>query len=271
MSPEYGWRVVAASVAGSAHLEKGLPCQDAYAFLVLPDGTFLAAVADGAGSAEHALAGARRAVEQALTGLCTFCQGNPPENEAGWQAALASLFDGVRQKLTEFANTTNTSVLAWAATLTCALVTREWLVVGQIGDGTVVVEDAQGNLILAARPQRGPYANETNFLTMPNLVEHIEIFMTRQPVQALAVTTDGLLRLAIRLPGCEPHPSFFKPLFDCVRDITDELQAQLELVDFLASERVCRRTDDDKTLLLAVRVEPGEAIVSQTPGVKDNV
>jgi hypothetical protein len=77
-------------------------------------------------------------------------------------------------------------------------------------------------------------------------------------VRALALTTDGLLRLALKLPAYEPHPQFFQPLLTFAREAADETLAQTELADFLASERVCTRTDDDKTLLLAVRTESDE-------------
>jgi hypothetical protein len=84
------------------------------------------------------------------------------------------------------------------------------------------------------------------------------VVAARRPVRALALTSDGLLRLVLKLPGYEPHPQFFRPLLTFVRETADENQAQADLADFLASERVCARTDDDKTLLLAVWTESGE-------------
>ena len=66
---EVAWRVVAASAAGSAHLARGLPCQDAWAWRCLPTGPLLAAVADGAGSAARAELGAALAVEAVMDAL----------------------------------------------------------------------------------------------------------------------------------------------------------------------------------------------------------
>ena len=45
------WNVAAATVAGASHLRRGLPTQDAHQWKVLADGIFVAAIADGAGSA----------------------------------------------------------------------------------------------------------------------------------------------------------------------------------------------------------------------------
>jgi hypothetical protein len=73
-------------------------------------------------------------------------------------------------------------------------------------------------------------------------------------VKSLALISDGLLRLAVSLPDYEPSPRFFRPLWDFATQAEDETQAQEQLTAFLASERVCARTDDDKTLVLAVRL-----------------
>jgi hypothetical protein len=253
-----GWRIIAASAPGSAHLERGLPCQDAYGSRVLPGRVLLAAVSDGAGSAERSGEGARLAVDAALTGLDALWQGGAPEEEAGWQAAIRDLFGAINQELTKLTEDTNAPLREFAATLTCALATDEGLVVGQIGDGAAIAESVNGALFLTARPQRGEYANEVNFLTQPDVVDCTTVYAARRPVRALALTTDGLLRLAFKLPGYEPYPGFFQPLLAFARETADEAQAQTDLDDFLASERVCTRSDDDKTLLLAVRSDrPG--------------
>jgi hypothetical protein len=252
------WRIIAASVAGTSHLEKGLPCQDAHSFRVLPGGELLAAVSDGAGSAERSQEGACLAVKEALDGLEALWQGGAPGDEADWQAAITGLFDEIHQKLVDFAGGVGAPLRDFAATLTCALVTGDWLVVGQIGDGAAIAEDADGALFLTARPQRGEYANEAFFLTLPDATRCTTVVAARRPVRALALTSDGLLRLALKLPGYEPHPQFFRPLLIFTRETADETQAQADLANFLASERVCAHTDDDKTLLLAVRTESGE-------------
>jgi hypothetical protein len=45
--------VTAASVAGKGHIERGLPCQDAFEFTDPNKQWIVAAVADGAGSQPH--------------------------------------------------------------------------------------------------------------------------------------------------------------------------------------------------------------------------
>jgi hypothetical protein len=74
-----------------------------------------------------------------------------------------------------------------------------------------------------------------------------------QPISRLAVMSDGLIRLALKMPAQEPHEPFFAPLFRFVEMITDPAEAEAQLAAFLSSERVNARTDDDKSLVLAAR------------------
>jgi hypothetical protein len=59
----------------------------------------------------------------------------------------------------------------------------------------------------------------------------------------------------------EPHLPFFQPLFDYTEQIEDESAAQEQLISLLGSERVNKRTDDDKTLVLAARPQVPDAKV----------
>jgi hypothetical protein len=57
------------------------------------------------------------------------------------------------------------------------------------------------------------------------------------------------------MPGADPHPGFFAPLFQFLSREGDGTLAQEALASFLASPRVRGRTDDDLTLLLATLVK----------------
>ena len=251
------WRVIGASVQGTSHVESGAPCQDAHLYRILDGGELLIVVADGAGSAARAETGAFTAVTELAAALASALAQPLPNDESGWRQVVAGAFRAAREALEQLAEAEQIPLRALATTLTCALAAGDWLVAGQIGDGAVVAEDASGDLFLAVQPQRGEYANEAYFLTMPDALDYLAIRAEARPVRALAVTTDGLLRLALKLPGYEPHAPFFQPLLAFAAEADDEEQAAEQLAAFLQSERVCARTDDDKTLVLAVRPEAG--------------
>jgi len=70
----------------------------------------------------------------------------------------------------------------------------------------------------------------------------------------LALMSDGLSRLALQLPAYTPHAPFFIPLWAFAAQAGMGNLANQELAAFLASDRVCARTDDDKSLVIAVNI-----------------
>jgi hypothetical protein len=245
------WHVVGASVQGTAHARLGVPCQDAHVWRVLPDGTLVLAIADGAGSAARSLEGAQAAVQAALDAMTGGLASPEPCQP---EALLRDVFARARASVAALAAGADTPLPQFATTLMAALVTTDGLSVASLGDGALVA-DAGGELRLAsALPQKGEYANETHFLTQDDALDFVQIARCDGPVRAVAATTDGLMRLALRLPDYLPHAPFFQPLFAFAGNGHDG--AADELATFLASERVTARTDDDKTLVIAVRAGP---------------
>ncbi|RPI21358.1 MAG: protein phosphatase 2C domain-containing protein [Chloroflexota bacterium] len=253
------WRVVGASVQGLSHTKQGLPCQDAQAsrtLVVAGLPVVMIAVADGAGSAENSDLGAQLAVETALDALeSSLTSDSIPDTQ---EELLRLAFEQSRQALVDRADLDELPLRSLAATLTLAIgistQSAGFLAVGQIGDGAVVALMDDEDLVIVTHPQRGEYANETVFLTGEEAIEQVKYEVISRPVKGLAVMSDGLLRLALRLPLNEPHEPFFKPLFAFAMAAKDAEEASRQLAGFLASERVSARTDDDKSLVLAVRV-----------------
>lgn len=253
------WRIVGASVEGTSHRARATGCQDAFASRALPDGTLILAVADGAGSAPRSAEGAVRAAEHVVTSLRRMALKRRPVTDDDWARVMRRAFLNARLSVLAVARGARRPPRDFATTLTCAVLTDEWLVVGQVGDGLVVVRDGAGQLHAPVRPSRGEYANETAFLTMPGMTHALQVAVTPLRGAAIAVMTDGLLRLAAKVPGYEPFPPFFAPLFAFVDSAADAARAAGALAQFLDSERVNGRTDDDKTLVLAARLPEAQA------------
>lgn len=137
-----------------------------------------------------------------------------------------------------------------ATTLSCALASPRWTWVLQVGDGATAIRPAGGAAwAIAAWPERGEYANSTHFLTDDEVRWQSSVGPS---ASALAAITDGLVPLALDLAGRRA----FAPFFD---GIASELAAHepAELAPHLAlllrSPRVTDRTDDDVTIVIAVR------------------
>ena len=255
---ESEWQVIGAAVQGLSHQKQELPCQDALEYRCLPGGVLLVALADGAGSAICADLGAQAAVQASVDWLAARLENDQPAECCEWAEVVWETFQSARTALEQLAQEQDEPIRSFATTLTCLVATPERLVIGQLGDGAVVAAGEDGDLNTVTTLQRGEYANETNFLTQDQALDLVTIQVIDEQVQALAVMSDGLTRLALKRPDNEPHPPFFKPLFAFVESTAssnDPARANEALIEFLTSPRVCERTDDDKALVLALRPE----------------
>jgi hypothetical protein len=255
------WRLLGASVAGTSHAKSGLHCQDAHAYREVA-GCALSAVADGAGSAERSGEGAHCASQAALAALADALAGGWPATPDLWQDLFAVAFAAARSQIEQLSASAGLPARAFATTLLCAVLSDQGLAVAQLGDGIAAAFSPMGNpqstgdWFLAAEPQRGEYANETYFLSQPDSLQHVVVAVYSEPVRALALMTDGLLRLVLD-GNHQPHVAFFQPLLTFGVEVDNDAQGNGLLADFLESERVCARTDDDKTVVLALRLPPG--------------
>jgi hypothetical protein len=253
------WNILSASATGTSHIKNNTPCQDAHRWTLMDTNTLLIAVADGAGSAERSQAGAVCAVEVAIAFLEGALVALIPDNGPGWERLLTEAFKQARAAVFALADAENQSARAFACTLTLVIANNEWLVTGQIGDGVVVAQTLSGELITVSPPQRGEYANETHFLIADDALAGFDGRIYRQDetieaIAALAVMTDGLLRLALDMTEDRPHAPFFNPLLNFAASLNDPKEAREQLHAFLDSPRVNARTDDDKTLVLAAKI-----------------
>ena len=245
------WRVIGASVQGVSHVKSGQPCQDAHAWAVLLNGTLIAAVADGAGSAALAEVGAQLAAKLAVNFLRQqLIENELPGDEAAWQTLLFDALKATRQRLEDEAQTRGCALRDLAATLIVAVATAELAAVAHVGDGAAVLQTGDELLLLAA-PQVSEYVNETTFVVSADYLAAAQFCCWPGRARQLALFTDGLQRLALQMPWQRPHAPFFAPLFQFAANAGADAEAQLAA--FLCSPRIAERADDDLTLLLAAR------------------
>jgi serine/threonine protein phosphatase PrpC len=265
-----GWRAIARSVIGTRHQEQQQPCQDYGAVIVaapksLRDrhGVIIGAVADGAGSARHADIGAKLAVATTLKYLVSS-EAWLQKRQRSWQdwsnSPSADLIHNLFTKavtrsqaqLTQKANTQGWHPEDLACTLLAFLATPNWIAALQIGDGFMVVHygQSQGEYNLLFQPDRGEFANQTTFVTAAEALTSMQVRIVGQSPRFIAVATDGLEKVALRQKDWAPFAPFFRPFEEYLDETPHPETDDAYLVDFLASERLNQKTDDDKTLLL---------------------
>jgi hypothetical protein len=246
------WQVVAARERGSRHEAAGANCEDAYHVVQPTPGVLVIAVADGAGSVEFAEVGANIAVEQGAAHVCAALEqaGNTLDDQTiacFLQDAMAAALSAVQAE----AATREVAYSEFASTIILVIAHRDFIAAAQIGDGATVVADQAGEVFSLTVPPPSEYLNETVFLTSADALQTMQPRVWRGSASGVAAFSDGLQMLCLQWPKYEPHAAFFTPLFDFVRNTTDETAAAAELTSFLQSERVGKLTDDDVTLVLA--------------------
>jgi hypothetical protein len=142
-----------------------------------------------------------------------------------------------------------------ACTLVMALVTPLASHFVQVGDGAVVVR-RDGSYAAATWPENGEYANTTYFVTDELALQRLQVRINEPPADEVAVFTDGLQMLVLQFAERAVYAPFFHRMFRRLRaEPPGEVwRLRQSLEEYLGSPEVCRRTDDDKSLVLATRV-----------------
>ncbi len=234
------WRAVAVSEVGAAHVRDDVVCQDACGH-VASSSALIACVADGAGSASHSALGAQAAVDEFIDKSIELRNSDMTPADIARQAFYASRNAVI--------NISEGRPRRYATTL-LGLIAFEygWAAV-QIGDGAIVVD---GRLAIESS-HSGEYVNETVFIT--NLDAEPDTACGTDSLDRVAMITDGLEGVALapdESGHIQPYHRFYEPLYRWFEDV-DLSDADHNLREFLTSERLRSRTQDDVTLLLAMR------------------
>jgi len=257
-----GWRIAAASTIGTSHIKNGMACQDNHACRVMQDASGESVVvlvaSDGAGSASRADEGSFCACCTIIDAVEAFLARGNKVVDLGLDEAR-NWIEMVQQAIALQAKNDGAVPRDYACTVLVAVVADEAAAFLQIGDGAIVATDETGEWTWIHWPQRGDYANTTYFTTEDGAVEQMEFNLIRRPIDDVALFTDGIEALVLHYATKTVHSPFFDSMFAPVwASKADEIDKTLStaLDRYLKSPKVCERTDDDKTLILASRRQP---------------
>jgi len=250
------WKCSASSVTGRSHADRGERGQDysRAGTLQIADQTFfIGLAADGAGSTTDGGRGAEIACETIWRCIIdtlreeTDLSGISDERVQEWVTASR---DAVKAE----SESAGKRMRDYACTLLGAVCGESWAAFFQIGDGAIVVKHDSGYETIFW-PEQGEYANTTFFLSDEDCNKHLMIRHSDTSPAEIALFTDGLQTLALSFSAKQAHAGFFGPLFIALRrDPGNEFSAfSQQLAGFLKRDDVSARSDDDKTLVLAVR------------------
>jgi hypothetical protein len=150
-----------------------------------------------------------------------------------------------------------------ACTLVGAVILLHKALFFQCGDGAIIA-GIDGQYEAVFWPDAGEFVNCTYFVTDDDAFSHLRFQSMDEPPSEVGVFTDGLQRLALSFGDKTVFAPFFTPMFSRLKSATSEEYAGFNkaLDAFLDSPPVNERTDDDKTLVLAVHVPLSDSTTS---------
>lgn len=244
------WTWAAARCRGTSHVADGSRCQDAFSSFILPGDILVGLLCDGAGSAAKGGEGASLVAR--VLGCCMRqhyrAQQSDPDDDT-----IFDWLDAARDTIAHAASQRDLRPRDFACTLVATVAHADRALVIHVGDGCVVGKSNDEWQALTW-PAHGEYASTTYFVT-DDPTPRVAIQRIDRPLSAVVAFTDGLERLALDFATQTPHAKFFDgiiaPVVQSQAEGRDRRLSQ-QLQTYLDSPAVNARTDDDKTLLLAV-------------------
>lgn len=247
------WSGFSASIIGSGHIKRGLPCQDASTVVTAPRPALI--VCDGRGSASRSQDGASSAVRD-FTSQCAVFEPllatilDADEADAGrWEQFCRILYRTLMQTKLNLSAEHNVPEKEFDFTVAAAVVGTNWIGCFQVGDGAIVLRQ-NGSVETAFSPDKGEFANQTHFLRENGEAKgkfHAKLFSAKEN-SGIAITSDGpeylMFHLATMTPG-----KIFSMLFD---DMQSRSLTKQDIMDYLTRREWDKdpRGQDDRSIAI---------------------
>lgn len=220
--------------------------------------TAVVALADGAGYAKRGGYGAKLATGSAVEFLCEQLEG---AQTTSLRTVLTRAMDEARHTVFMAAKSSSQDESPiepgdLATTLTVAVFGPKEVGIASIGDGINVLRRVDGELALAAMAPDTEIANQTDFLTGPNLAAKTEVEIhPASEIESLLLSSDGLDSQLVDRREEERWPQHASVSSLLNAPVLEGWTPQ-EFESLLNSDLIRRHSDDDLSLALVRRVDP---------------
>jgi hypothetical protein len=241
-------RLYGASVVGTSHLSTETPCHDNHAYKILPNGLgFIACVSDGMGSASHAELGSLTASTFIVEFLEKYLDVKMSDEEI--ITLIKEGFIETNDQLHDVANQNEVNIKDLNATLLVFVSFHDRQFYGQVGDCAAIGKIGDSYEVIA-KQQRGEYANATFSICNLESIENGIYEKCDKFYPMVSLMSDGIESISISAKDKAVSHLFYDPFFKVFsHENYNQEEVQKSLERFLASERINKKTDDDKTLL----------------------
>ncbi len=162
--------------------------------------------------------------------------------------------DEARDRINQAAVARSLARREFAATLVAVLATDTDTMILHIGDGSAVIR-VDGQWLAPSWPAQGEYASQTYFIT-DDPAPQLRITRLGAKAEAVNTFTDGIERLVLDFASRTAPAPFFDNMSKPFASILNAGRASglsNSLKQYLNSGPVNERTDDDKSLIIAIR------------------
>ncbi|MCL1881122.1 MAG: protein phosphatase 2C domain-containing protein [Oscillospiraceae bacterium] len=245
------------SLQGRSHKAGKIPCQDANRVMVLSNGTIVAAIADGLGSAPYSDIGSFLAVDTVVEHMKLHAE--PVWNIQELHSGLKSAFTLALERIQKKAKQDKNPVADYDTTLTAAVYDGSQVVYAHVGDGGIITLSSKGKLRRLTEVQKG---GEFNSVCPLKNVDSWVFGQSKDNVCAFSLFTDGIYDVVCPwlLAGSDPpiYINYVRPFMDrnLLKAETPEDFSKIkkEVKNFLESEHNSSITDD-KTVVTIINTE----------------
>lgn len=270
------WHTAKNKVVGTSHIKADKPCQDAY-FVSISKEVLIIAVSDGMGSAAYSDKGSALAARQSVLSVqreintttkrrfsfellgqvikrrLSSTPSRVVDDTERIRAAMGAAFETTHTALTEYAHRLGRLPRDYACTLLLVVVTKSAWYTMHVGDGAIVGYLTDDTTITLSEPENGEYVNTTTPLTSSKYHESMRFGTGTEALVGVALLTDGIQQLCINQKTRRSFDPFFAYVLKTFRVPTSANARDLLVQDFLCSQPVREKCDDDLTLVVAWR------------------
>lgn len=239
----HAYRTSCALFTGRSHASSGMPCQD-YVAARSQNGFACVALADGAGSKKHSEHGSRTVVK-AVTRLLldrfdelwTMAETNPSQttNEILQHClqALERQAIGLRCDMAEL-----------ASTLLFVAHSKGRYLAGHLGDGCILHQQEDGQIMVLSHPENGEFANTTFFVTDSTAPSRLRLYRGQCGQGAgFVLLSDGTAESLYRRLDKTPATAAVRQILSWSR--TKEPAQMREVLSDNLEHAFARKTTDD--------------------------
>ena len=177
------------STVGKSHIRKGICCQDSHYIKKLQNGWYIAAVADGVGSAKNSHIGSKIAAETVVE----FCDECMPwdYNVISIKSMMRTAYNYAYKQILRESEQSGEPIESYDTTLSMVIYDGQRIIYGHSGDGAIFGLTTFGDYVEITRPQKS--ADGVSVIPLRGGYTQWVIDTYEEDLAAVLLMTDGML------------------------------------------------------------------------------